>query len=243
MNLRLFAGLAGAFLLFATPTGVAQSNQEPSFLVCIDPGHPSETSAGAAAHGLTENNINWVVAVRLQRRLAAMGITSVLTKSSENQKVTNRRRAEIANMHNAALFLRLHCDAGSGRGYTFYYPDRAGTKYGVTGPPVEVQQASRSAAFVLNEAMKPVLRAHLRSNPIKTDASTGVGGRQGGVLTGSIFARVPTALIEMCYINQKPDAQFMGSARGQEKMAEALATGIVSWRTHFLNKKAAEKKN
>jgi N-acetylmuramoyl-L-alanine amidase len=78
--------------------------------------------------------------------------------------------------------------------------------------------------------MEPVLRGYLRSNPVKTDAATGVGGKQGGVLTGSIFARVPMVLIEMCFINQAKDARFLSSSAGQDKMAQALATGIVAWR-------------
>ncbi len=216
---------------FLTPQlSQAQAGDKAGFLVCIDPGHPSETSRGAAAHGMTENHLNWVVALRLQRRLTALGINSVLTKQSENQLVTNRDRAKIANDNSAALFLRLHCDAGSGHGFTWYYPDRSATKYGVTGPPVQVQRWSRAAAETLNEAMKPVLRGFLSSNPVKTDAATGVGGHQGGVLTGSIFARVPTALIEMCFINQTGDAKFIASEPGQEKMAEALATGVTAWR-------------
>ncbi len=200
------------------------------FLVCVDPGHPSETSAGANAHGLSENRLNWQVAQRLKQHLAALGITCNLTKNTENQYVTNRQRAETANLAQAKLFIRLHCDVGGGRGYAWYYPDRQGTKYGVTGPPRPVLQASRNAAHVLNEAMRPVLRGALQSNPIKTDAATFVGGKQGGVLTGSIFSKVPTALIEMCFINQKNEARFIASEAGQEKMAEALAAGIVAYR-------------
>ncbi len=199
------------------------------FLVCIDPGHPSETSAGARAHGLSENRLNWQVAQRLAKRLDAMGIAYKLTKTSVNQYVTNRQRAETANKAGAALLIRLHCDVGNGRGYAWYYPDRAGRKGGVTGPPRNVQRASRQAAHILNAAMKPILQGHLQSNAIKTDAATFVGGKQGGVLTGSIFSRVPTALIEMCFINQKSDARFIASPTGQEKMAEALAAGIKAY--------------
>src|SRR4028119_68539 len=91
--------------------------QKPPFIVCIDAGHPSETSAGARAHGLSENRLNWQVAVRLAHKLRAMNIPFVLTKTSENQYVTNRRRAEIANGANShrtptSLFIRLHCDVG-----------------------------------------------------------------------------------------------------------------------------------
>jgi N-acetylmuramoyl-L-alanine amidase len=139
--------LLGVIALGTTPSTEspalqAQNNrqqQKPPFIVCIDPGHPSETSAGANAHGLSENRLNWQVAVRLAQRLGAMNIPYVLTKASEKQYVTNRRRAEIANGANpyrrpTALFIRLHCDVGSGRGFTWYYPDRTGRKGNVSAP-------------------------------------------------------------------------------------------------------------
>ena len=219
-----------AALILSNGFSLAQQSGAARFVVCIDPGHPSETARGASANGLSENRLNWQVALKLQRRLRARGIDVVMTKSSENQLVTNRQRAEIANAHGAAIMIRLHCDAGGGSGYTWYYPDRAGRKYGVTGPPKSVQIASRAAAQVMNQAMKPVLRGNLKSNPIRTDAATGVGGKQGGVLTGSIFSRVPTALLEMCFITNKRDARFIASQTGQEKMALALERGVLAWR-------------
>lgn len=223
-------------LLCSSSTRIAraQPKQRP-FIVCIDPGHPSETAEGAAANGLSENTLNWQVAVRLATRLNALGIKWVLTKNSLRERVTNRRRAEIANGANryrtpCAIFIRLHCDEGSGRGFTWYYPNRAARKGGVYGPSRTVQIQSRAAAQTMNSAMIPILRGSLASNPIRTDAATGVGGKQGGVLTGSIFSRVPTALIEMCFINKRNDARFIGSVAGQEKMAQALTAGIVAWR-------------
>ena len=197
--MKLKTLLLSSALALSASLGVAAAQAAPAqdapakpFIIVIDPGHPSETAAGAEANGLSENRINWQVANRLAQRLAKMGITTYLTKRSENQKVTNRDRAEMANNVKASLLIRLHCDAGGGSGYSWYYPDRAGTKYGVTGPPKSVQIQSKRAAWVLNEAMKPVLQGYLKANSIKTDAATGVGGKQGGVLTGSIFAKVPT---------------------------------------------------
>ena len=227
----------GALFTTSSTRCDAQSKAQrkpPPFIVCIDPGHPSETAAGATANGLSENRLNWQIANRLAARLNALKIRWVMTKSRENQLVTNRRRAEIANGANkyktaCAMFIRLHCDVGGGSGFAWYYPDRAGRKGGVTGPSRNVQQWSRALAQTMNNAMIPVLKSDLRANPIKTDAQTGVGGRQGGVLTGSIFSQVPTALIEMCFINNKRDARFIASIAGQEKMASALTAGIVSW--------------
>jgi N-acetylmuramoyl-L-alanine amidase len=227
LSTGLAVGLLSGMVNMTAPEARAQGTRtQADPVICIDPGHPSETSAGASHGGLSENRLNWQVALRLQRRLSQAGIRSILTKQHEKQRVTNRQRAEIANRAGAALFIRLHCDEGSGSGFAWYYPDRAGRKQGVTGPPRDVQIASRHAAYLLNETMKPMLRGYLKANPIKTDAATFVGGKQGGVLTGSIFSRVPTALLEMCFINQRRDARFIASPAGQEKMAAALTAGI-----------------
>lgn len=235
--MTICAVLGALLCLSSTRSAQSRPQNQPKarpFIVCIDPGHPSETAEGAEAGGLSENTLNWLVAIRLATRLNALGIQWVSTKNSLHERVTNRRRAEIANGANiyhmpCAIFIRLHCDEGAGRGFTWYYPDRAARKYGVYGPSKNVQIASRNAAIFLNEGMKPVLKGYLKSNSIKTDAATGVGGRQGGVLTGSIFSKVPTALIEMCFINKRSDARFIGSSAGQDRMAQALASGIVAW--------------
>ena len=234
---KLFVAAVPLLLVGVLWTTRAQSAQQrkAQFIVCIDPGHPSETSDGASANGLSENTLNWNVAVRLTKKLDKAGIRWVITKNKLHQRVTNKRRAEIANGANpyktaTSAFIRLHCDEGSGSGFDWYYPDRAGRKGGVTGPTKSVQQYSRALAWTMNDAMKPVLKGHLKSNPIKTDAATFVGGKQGGVLTGSIYSKVPTALIEMCFINKKNDARFIASAVGQDKMANALLAGIKKWK-------------
>lgn len=234
---KLFIAAAPLLLAGVLLTSRAQSAQQAKaqFILTLDPGHPSEISDGANANGLSENTLNWQVAVRLAAKLNKAGIPYVVTKTKIKQRVTNKRRAEIANGANryrakTAAFIRLHCDEGGGSGFDWYYPDRAGRKGGVTGPSKIVQQNSRALAWTMNDAMKPVLRGSLKSNPIKTDAATFVGGKQGGVLTGSIYSQVPTALLEMCFINRKADARFMASAAGQDKMAEALLAGIKKWK-------------
>lgn len=214
--------------------GIGNAARASEFIVCIDPGHPSETSDGASAHGLSENTLNWQVAQRLAAELKSRGVKYVMTKSSLHQRVTNRRRAEIANGDNAykqpcSIFLRLHCDTGSGRGYTWYYPSAPARKGNVTGPPQSVIIGSKKAAYTINAGMKSILAGHLKDNPVKTDKSTYVGSKQGA-LTGSIYSRVPTALIEMCFINQQHDARFIASAQGRELMARALVNGILVWK-------------
>lgn len=194
--------------------------------ICIDPGHPSETSAGTSGpSGVSENRMNWQIALKLRDDLTAAGATVVMTKQSENEHVTNRRRAEIANAAGADLMIRLHCDAASGRGFAIYYPDRQGTKYGVTGPSPSVIAASRAAATPFYEGMKEALAGVLPGRGVHGDSATYVGGQQGA-LTGSIFSQVPTLTIEMVVLTNAQDEAFIRSAGGQAQMVAALRAGL-----------------
>jgi N-acetylmuramoyl-L-alanine amidase len=197
------------------------------FTVCLDPGHTSETSAGTQSLDgkLTERHVNWVIAQDLRPLLEAAGAHVVLTKTSENEFVTNRRRAEIANAANANLFLRLHCDAASDSGIATFYPDRQGHVQGHVGPSPSVIAASRRAAQLFHPAAAAALHDVLADRGIKGDSATGVGARQGA-LTGSIFSKVPALTVEMVVLTNNHDYRFIRTHAGQERMTHALLAGI-----------------
>jgi N-acetylmuramoyl-L-alanine amidase len=234
----LCAGIIAAVSLFAVLaparaqiSPASLSNQAlRGFVVCVDPGHASETSRGTESRDgkLSELHVNWVVAQRLIVLLKADGATVVTTKQRESQIVTNRRRAEIANAAHAKLFLRLHCDAGEQSGLATYYPDRQGTRFGVTGPSRAVMAASHHAAQIFQPAVIAALHGSLRDAGIKGDSKTGVGGRQGA-LTGSIFSHVPALTVEMCVLTNAHDYHFIRTLGGQEEMARALLAGIEAY--------------
>jgi N-acetylmuramoyl-L-alanine amidase len=195
-------------------------------IVCIDPGHPSETSAGnVVQNGTTEVHIVWVVALKLRPLLEAEGFKVVMTKSREEQVVTNKERAMIANNAKAGLMIRLHCDASSDSGYALYSPDRQGTVQGVTGPTQEVIQESRVAAELVHKGLASELAGVLKDGGVRGDSKTFVGSKQGA-LTGSIFSQVPAVLVEMVVLSNKADAEFIKTEAGQMKMAKAIAEGI-----------------
>lgn len=198
--------------------------------VVIDPGHPSEVHAGSTVqHGLTEVEINWEVAQRLARLLERReGVKVKLTKLAVDQMVTNRERAEIANRANAEVMVRLHCDTGSGSGFTVYYPDRQGTVQGVTGPKESVLIGSAAAARAIHAGMKRGLAGRLRDNGMRSDSQTAVGRKQGA-LTGSIFSEVPTVCIEMVFLSNREDATFIGTPTGQQAVAAAIADGVLNY--------------
>jgi N-acetylmuramoyl-L-alanine amidase len=196
-------------------------------IIVVDPGHPSEvSSADQVQNGTTEVKMNWEVGLRLEQLIAQdPSLRCVKTRGSFGTVTTNRRRAEIANEVGAALMVRLHCDSGSGSGFTVYYPDRQGTAQGVTGPSQDVIAGSRVAAQCLQNGLSQALQTKLGANPIKGDSATLVGAKQGA-LTGSIFSKVPTVTVEMVFLNNANDAAFIKSAEGQNLLAQGLLAGI-----------------
>lgn len=198
-------------------------------IVCIDPGHPSEVSSGAELqNGTTEVHIAWMVSLKLQKALQAKGCKVILTKSKEGELVKNQERAQIANAAGAALMIRLHCDATADSGYALYYPDRQGTKEGMTGPTPEVMQRSQQAAEAIHAAMTTLLNGVLKDGGVRGDSKTLIGSKQGA-LTGSIFSQVPVVTIEMVVLSNKTDAAFIKSKTGQQQMVQALAAGVMNF--------------
>ncbi len=199
--------------------------------ICIDPGH-SKMTVGAHGRHTTEYQICWAVAQKLKRSLVSQGANVVLTKASADENVTNEKRAAIANYANADLFLRLHCDAGSGIGIATFYPAAQGSTHGVRGPRKEVIEASRNYAYLFHTQLIKVLSKNLKNRGIRTDNQTAVGNRQGGALTGSIYSRRPVLLVEMCVLTSPTDEQFILSERGQNLIVHAMTAGVVETQHH-----------
>lgn len=193
--------------------------------ICIDPGHPSENGLGSKGKSLTEVAAAWKVGLRLKSLLEADGYRVMMTKSAERQRVTNRKRAEIANEAGASLFLRLHCDAAAGSGIGVYYPDKPGQSGGVSGPSKEVRSRSRSLAKLFHPALVAALKGKHPDRGLHTDRQTAIGRRQGA-LTGSIHAKVPVLLVELAVLTNPRDERFLASKGGQEAICQALRKAV-----------------
>lgn len=202
----------------------------PTGVVCIDPGHPTHYSSGRRIlNGTTELNINWEVSQKLSVLLKnTYHITVVETRGVKDQIMSNRERANIANKVHATLFIRLHCDAGPNHGFTLYYPDRQGEDQGVKGPSKGIIKSSKRAADIIHNGMADILGGKLKDRGVKGESKTKVGHKYG-VLTASVHSQAPSVTIEMVFLNNRKDADFIKSEEGQDEMTQALAEGIVRY--------------
>jgi N-acetylmuramoyl-L-alanine amidase len=76
--------------------------------------------------------------------------------------------------------------------------------------------------------MAKSLARDLKDGGVRGDSHTLIGSQQGA-LTASIFSQIPIATIEMVVLSNKSDAEFIKNEGGQQKMAHAVADGIISF--------------
>jgi len=213
--------VAAMVVMFST-RGWADSRP---YVICIDPGHPSEVGSGTHGRHITEIEAAWQVAQRLQSELRARGMKVVLTKHKEHEFVRNRKRAEIANQNHADYMVRLHCDSDAGTGIASYAPDRQGAIDGVTGPSKVVIKESQKMGLAFHMAMVKSLDGKLKDRGFLPDTSTAVG-RKHHALIGSIFSKEPVVLVEMCVLTNPKDEKFIRDPKNQAVLAKAMADGV-----------------
>jgi N-acetylmuramoyl-L-alanine amidase len=214
------------FLLLDIPkTAVPQMNPE-RFSVCIDPGHPSEVGSGATGKHISELKGVWILGVELEKELKRSGVRVVMTKSREDQYVSNVDRAKIANDNKVDLMVRLHMDAASDRGLATFYPAKQGRIGKMVGPSTDVIKQSAIAAKSFHSTVTSLLTGVLRNRGLRTDGQTAVGSRYGA-LTGSIYRKGPVILVEVLTITNPEDEKVFESVRDRQMIVKALHSGVL----------------
>ncbi len=205
-------------------------------VVCLDPGHAATPSEIDPETGI--NTQDWVnepemsivydISLRAKALLEARGIRVVMTKSSVDDPVNLKRRAQIANEAGARMIVHIHADPGLSRPTTYYpgpapYDWKANTESGriVYMDPV-VRERSEAAARRFHAAMAAhILQATgLRDGGLVVEnrGTTGTGN-YGPVFSYDIWSKVPTFTLE--------NGLGFADAHRQE-VAESIAAGVLA---------------
>ncbi len=208
---------------------LALNNSDPSLAtncqtrtITLDPGHPSDISEGVTG----ETALNWSMANKIKPLLETKGYRVVLTKSSETEVVTNKRRAEIANENNSALFFRIHANGSGDRGYFMMTPAKTD---GTTGLPTQssYSEGLKAAQAIITSLDGASLDFPKNPKPFWTDADA--GNATNGLLDGSRYSQVPVTLIEMGNLNNTQDLAWLNIDTNRDRMAAAITAGIESY--------------
>ena len=208
--------------------------------VVLDPGHGGVDS-GAIALGLQEKSLNLDVALRVAQLLEARGIHVRMTRTSD-QAVSLEDRVRIANGTPGAIFVSIHfndalsTDHGQSyhaSGVETYYSERkqvggAGdwlwtSLFGGRGPGAGQRDALAWAA------REGSLLADAIQGSLVLATSAADRGTKERALYVTRRVRGPAVLVEGGFISHPTEAKHLGEPAYRQKLAEAIASGIIKY--------------
>ncbi len=221
-------------------TAAAESETENDtegngLIVCIDPGHQSQAmtdtepigpgasetkmkvtgGATGVSTGNAEYQINLEIGLKLQEELEARGYTVVMTRTTNDVELSNVDRAEIATEAGADIFLRLHCDGATSS-------DASGVH--CLGPAEDNPYLDADLIEKSN-----LLCTYLRDEQVAVTGQDARTNSQVNNMTGINWATMPVSIVEMGFLSNPDEDQFLASEDGQNQVAEGLANGVDAY--------------
>ena len=110
------------------PFGGKIQADDPSLLICIDPGHGGRDPGAIGPTGLTEKEVNLDIAFRLKSKLISGGYRVIMTRESDVYRSLDER-VQFANSNRADIFISVHNNA-----FTLPTPNGTETYYSTYSP-------------------------------------------------------------------------------------------------------------
>lgn len=242
------------------------------FTVVIDAGHGGK-DVGAIDNNIREKDVNLGVALRLMKYIKKKDkdIKVVMTRSKD-EYLTLQKRADIANEAKADLFISIHTnsldlknpkrqtiegastytlglhkdkdnmDVAHRENSVMAYESNYTTRYDGFDPNSDesyiifemAQKANYAQSFKFAEAVQK----QMTSVADRKDR----GVKQAGFWV--LWATsMPSVLIELDFITNPKVAEFLGSDKGQDKLAKAIGNATISYFESLRKERRNGKKN
>ena len=175
--------------------------------VVIDAGHGGSENGALGCLGDCEKDINLKVALELERKLATLGVKTVLTRACDaNMSLVDR--VQLAKQNDAEIFISIHLNS---------IPDIK----------LNICKNKGTSVYFYNNNSKE-LATILHKNITKT-----LGTRQDGV-TGASFAVIRPSdyvgvLVELAYMINPSDSLLYTSSNFSERAADGIIQGLLEY--------------
>ncbi len=240
-------------LFFITISAYSQSSK---FKVVLDAGHGGK-DFGASYHGYAEKNVALGVVLKLGKLLEKNPNIDVVYTRSTDVFVELDERANIANREKATIFISIHCNANPStvaNGFETYVMGVARNKSNLEVAKLENDVISLEKDYKQNyEGYNPnspesaigmlMLQEEYRENSVELAARIQKnfaqnsdrkdrGVREAGFLVLRKIA-MPRILVEMGFISNLSEGQYLASEEGQNDIAADIAAAVVSYKKEF----------
>lgn len=239
----------------------ALATTKKKFVVVIDAGHGG-TDYGAIENGVNEKDVNLAVSLKLGEMIRKkLKDTEVILTRSTDEFLSLQKRADIANQAKGDLFISIHCNSvdrtnknrstvlGASTYVLGQHKDADNLAVARRENSVAELDASDAAhyakfdpekdeSYIISEmAQKKNLQNSVRFASDVQREMAAAGRRSRGVYQAGFWVlwstAMPAALIELDFICNPEQAQFLNSKEGQEKLAGAIFNAVKNYEAYY----------
>lgn len=246
-------------VLFLLGIQLSLISANTNFTVVIDAGHGGK-DAGAVRGKYKEKNLNLQVALALGRMIEnnCKDVKVIYTRKTD-VFVDLYKRSNIANKAKANLFISIHTNSTASKVTKAAGSDTYILGLARSAENLDVAKRENSVVmleddytaryegfdpnspesnilfqFMTNTYMDQSLQfaTHVQNGLRKVAKRVDRGVSQAGFLVLR-ESGMPSVLIEMGFINNPAEAEFLASSAGQQKMAQAIFSGFKKYKENF----------
>lgn len=188
----------------------SENVQAQNDIVVIDAGHGGDDPGKVGVNDALEKDINLQIAQKVKKHLEENGIEVVMTREDDVMADTKladmQKRVNVINETNPAITVSIHqnsySDSSIKGAQVFYYTD---------------SEVSKEAASLMQEELRNIDAENTRQ--IKDNNSFYMLKK----------TKVPTIIVECGFLSNAGEAEKLVTEEYQEKLAEAICSGVIKW--------------
>ena len=248
-------------LSFCVFTAIAQK-KNAKFTVVLDAGHGGK-DPGNSYHGFVEKEIALKTTLKVGDLLEKQKDFEVVYTRQTDVFIELVNRPKVANKINADLFVSIHCNS-----VTNQTPAGTETfVMGLSRSNMNLEVAKKENSVILLEdnykktyegfdphkpeslaGLKIVQEENLNSSItlasiIQDNFTQNLNRKTRGVKQQPLWvldaAYMPGVLIELGFLSNKEEGEYLNSEEGQDQMAEQIAKAIVAYKKEFFSEMAS----
>ncbi len=234
------------------------SQSKHKFIIILDAGHGGK-DPGNSYHGYVEKEIALATTIKVENFLKNEKDIEVIYTRKNDVFVELVDRPKIANKKDADLFVSIHCN--SVKNEAPFGTETFVMGLSRSNISLEIAKQENSVIFLeknyqetykgfdphnpetvigINILQEEYLNRSINlASKIENNFINKVNRKSRGIKQAPLWvldaAYMPSVLIELGFLSNKEEGRFLNSDNGQDKMAEAIANAIISYKKEYFD--------
>jgi N-acetylmuramoyl-L-alanine amidase len=242
------------FLVFLSINAFSQNNSK--FTIVLDAGHGGK-DFGTIHHGFVEKKIALNVTLKVGKLLEKYPDIIIVYTRKTDVFIELKERANISNKVDADLFVSIHCNGVKNQepfgtetfvmGLTRNATNLEVAKKENSVITLETDYKVKYAGFDPNNpqslvGLKILQEENLEqsitlASKIQDNFTNNLNRKNRGVKQAPIWVLdatvMPGVLVELGFLSNKNEGEYVNSEKGQDELAKAIADGILKYKKEF----------